>query len=104
MAFETIRAKDIENYIGKNNVKIIDIRDYREYKQGHIPTAINIPYKEFENRKSQLDHCELILYCDRGNLSLFLARDLSKEGYEVKNIYGGIRAYRGKVIQGGNIK
>jgi rhodanese-related sulfurtransferase len=101
MAFETIRAKDIENYIGKYNSQIIDIRNYKEYKKGHIPTAVNIPYKEFEYKKNQLPiNHELILYCDRGNLSLLLARDLSKEGYQVKNIYGGIRAYRGIMDQG----
>lgn len=103
MAFETIRAKDIENYIGKSNVQIIDIRDCAEYKRGHIPTSINIPYEEFENKKSQISiNSVLILYCDRGNLSLFLARDLNKEGYQVKNIYGGIRAYRGRIVQGNN--
>ncbi len=100
MAFETIRAKDIENYIGKYNVLIIDLREPNEYKKAHIPTAVNIPYMEFENKKSVLPLDRLlILYCDRGNLSLLLARELSKDGYQVKNIYGGIRAYRGRLVQ-----
>ncbi len=100
MTFETIRAKDIENYIGKYNVQIIDLREPREYRKGHISTAINIPYMDFENMKSSLPTDRLlILYCDRGNLSLLLARELSIEGYQVKNIYGGIRAYRGNLVQ-----
>ena len=41
----------------------------------------------------------MILYCERGNLSLLLARDLSNEGYMVKNIYGGLNAYRGYLEQ-----
>jgi len=100
MAFETIRAKDIVNYIGQRNVQIIDIRDQEEYEKGHIPNSINIPYEEFEYKKNQLPfNHELILYCDRGNLSLLLARDLSNEGYKVKNIYGGMHAYRGEIVQ-----
>ncbi len=100
MAFETIRAKDIENYIGKYNILIIDLREPDEYKKAHIPTAVNIPYLDFENRKSSIPSDRLlILYCDRGNLSLLLARELSNEGYQVKNIYGGIRAYRGQLVQ-----
>ena len=100
MAFETIRAKDIENYIGKYNTLIIDLREPIEYKKAHIPTAVNIPYLDFENRKSSIPSDRLlILYCDRGNLSLLLARELSNEGYQVKNIYGGIRAYRGQLVQ-----
>lgn len=98
MAFETIRAKDVVNYIGKSNVQIIDLRSRSEYKRGHIPTAVNIPYKEFDSKKSQLSlFDDIILYCDRGNLSIFLARDLEKEGYHVKNLYGGMSAYRGKL-------
>jgi rhodanese-related sulfurtransferase len=100
MAFETIRAKDIENYIGKYNILIIDLREPDEYKKAHIPTAVNIPYLDFENRKGFIPSERLlILYCDRGNLSLLLARELSNEGYQVKNIYGGIRAFRGQLAQ-----
>lgn len=98
MMFETIRPSDIEKYIGQNDIIIIDLRDDIEYKQGHIPSAINIPYEEFEYRKSQLSKYDLIiLYCHRGSISIALARDLSKEDFEVKNIYGGINAYRGKL-------
>ena len=98
LTFETIRAKDVENYIGRNNVLIIDLRESIEYNKAHIPTAINIPYIDFENREITLPLDQLlILYCDRGNLSLLLARELSNEGYQVKNIYGGIRAYRGQL-------
>jgi rhodanese-related sulfurtransferase len=98
MGFETIRAKDIENYIGQQDNVIIDIRESFEYARAHIPTAINIPYNDFDSNKNSLPFNKtLILYCDRGNLSLFLARELSKEGFQVKNIYGGIRAYRGNL-------
>ena len=100
MNFETISAKDIVNYIGKKNVKIIDLRESFEYREGHIPTAINIPYCDFEDNMNQMSfNDELILYCDRGNLSLLLARDWSKEGYQMKTIYGGMRAYRGKIVK-----
>ncbi len=100
MAFETIRAKDIENYIGKYNVLIIDLREPRDYRKAHIPTAINIPFLDFENKKNNLPSDRLlILYCDRGNLSLLLARELGNDGYQVKNIYGGLNAYRGQLVQ-----
>ncbi|WFR57925.1 rhodanese-like domain-containing protein [Anaerocolumna sp. AGMB13025] len=100
MAFETIRAKDIEYYIGQYYVLIIDLREPEEYQMGHIPTAVNIPYLDFETIKSDLPSDRLlILYCDRGNLSLLLARELSNDGYQVKNIYGGIHAYRGQLAK-----
>lgn len=100
MSFESISAKDIDRYIGRNNVQIVDLRETYEYNMGHIPYAINIPFEDFEYMKYQLPkNATIILYCQRGNVSLFLARDLSKEGYNVKSIYGGINAYRGNLVQ-----
>lgn len=100
MSFEAISAKDIDNYIGKNNVQIVDLRNEYEYKTGHIPSAINIPYEDFEYMKYQLNkEDEIILYCKRGNISLYLSRDLSKEGYQIKSMYGGINAYRGQLVR-----
>ena len=98
MPFETIRTNDIFKYIGKENVMIIDLRDREDYYKGHIPTAVNIPYDDLEENKYYLDRNNiLIFYCDRGNVSLMAARDLMKDGYNMKSLYGGIRAFRGKL-------
>lgn len=100
MNFETIRAKDIEMYIGKPDTLIVDIRDEDDYLRGHIPSAINVPYLDFDYWKRSISfQVLLILYCDRGNLSLLLARELGGEGYQVKNIYGGLNAYRGPLVR-----
>lgn len=98
MSFDTIKTNDIIKYIGIPNVIIIDLRDLKDYDKGHIPTAINIPYDDLEYKKQnlRLDHL-LIFYCDRGNVSLLAARDLMKDGYNIKSIYGGIHAYKGKL-------
>ena len=101
MSFDTIRANDITNYIGKRNVLIIDLRDREEYIAGHIPTAVNIPYEDLEEQRSGLmQYNLLVFYCDRGHISLMAARDLIKDGYNIKSLYGGIRAYRGRMERG----
>ncbi len=101
MSFETIRTNDINQYTGKTNVLIIDLRDREEFVAGHIPTAVNIPYEELEERKMDLKRYSLLIfYCDRGNISLLAARDLMKDGYNIKSLYGGLRAYHGKLDRG----
>ena len=101
MSFDTIRTNDIEKYIGKPKVLIIDLRDKYEYDEGHIPSAVNIPYIELDHYKSSLSMSYLlILYCERGNISLLAARDLMKDGYNIKSLYGGLRAYRGRLERG----
>jgi rhodanese-related sulfurtransferase len=98
MSFDTIKTNDILKYIGMPNVLIIDLRDRKDYDKGHIPTAINIPYEELESKKRYLQtNFLLIFYCDRGNISLLAIRDLMKDGYNMKSLYGGLRAYRGKL-------
>ena len=98
MPFDTIKTNDIAKYIGKVNVVIIDLRYRSEYESGHIPTAINIPYEELEERKYELQrNYLLIFYCGRGHISLMAARDLMKDGYNIKSLYGGLRAYHGKL-------
>lgn len=98
MSFDTIRTNEIVKYIGKPNVTIIDLRDRYEYDSGHIPTAVNIPYDELDSQKSNLQRNNLLIfYCDRGNISLLAARDLMKYGYNIKSLYGGLRAYHGKL-------
>lgn len=98
MSFETIRANDVINYIGHPNVIIIDLRSKEDYMKGHIPSAVNIPYDNLKDELNNLDKRKLlILYCDRGNISLMAARDLAKYGCRIKSMYGGIRAYHGRL-------
>ncbi len=98
MSFDTIRTNDIVKYIGNPNVLIIDLRDRYEYDIGHIPGALNIPYEELDRYTNQFKQGQqLIFYCDRGNISLLAARDLMKYGYNIRSLYGGIQAYRGKM-------
>jgi len=101
MSFETIKANDVVNYIGRPDVLIIDLRNKEEYLKGHIPSAVNIPYDNLKNEIFALNRKKLlILYCDRGNISLMAARDLMKYGCRIKSMYGGIRAYHGRLEKG----
>lgn len=99
MSFDTIKANDVAYYIGRPNVLIIDLRDYEDYKKGHIPSAVSIPYDKLENERHRLDKYDLLIfYCDKGHISLMAARDLIKYGYHIKSMYGGIQAYYGKLV------
>jgi len=98
MPFETIKTSDMDNYINKANTVIIDLRDRSDYIKGHIPGAINVQYEDLHERMDELPKNMLIVfYCDRGHVSLLAARDLMKNGYNIRSLYGGIHSYRGKL-------
>ncbi|WP_066715408.1 rhodanese-like domain-containing protein [Clostridium sp. Marseille-P299] len=100
MRFETVRFSEINRYLGKDNALIVDVRDQMEYKRGHLEYAINIPYEEIEANLELLYPYEtIVLYCDRGNLSLRAARNLAQKGLFTINLAGGLRAYRGNLVK-----
>ncbi|MBR6665400.1 MAG: rhodanese-like domain-containing protein [Lachnospiraceae bacterium] len=113
MSFENIRPEDIFRQRGNGSCLLLDLRDRAEYAREHIPGAICIPYEELRGNMARLKQwtaqCNrrfgrsaLILYCDRGNTSIRAARDLYNWGFNVKNVYGGISAYKGPKVKAGN--
>lgn len=97
--FETIPAKDLDLLIHKKNCFIIDLRMPDEYMERHIKGAVNIPYHRLGNCRSLPDDMELVLYCERGSVSMIAARELAEKGYHVKSVVGGIHAYRGRYLE-----
>jgi rhodanese-related sulfurtransferase len=69
-----------------HDVVIVDVRDESEFKEGHIPTAINIPVETFATR-SEVLHKEkkIVVYCNTGGRSYNAYRKLMKLAYP--NIY-----------------
>ena len=110
MSFENIRPEQLFRQRGNGSGLIIDLRNRSDYIREHIPGAICIPYEELRGNIPRLKnwtvqcnrrfgHSALILYCERGNTSLRASRDLNNLGFVVKNVYGGISAYRGPKVK-----
>ena len=67
---------------------IVDVREQKEYDEGHIPKAINIPSDSIGTEKpSQLPDTDqvILIYCRSGKKSKEVAMKLYKMGYT--NIY-----------------
>lgn len=92
---ETISPKMLDYYVGNKKAFIIDLRDSKSYAAGHIIGAVSIPYEGGRFLFRPPREKEIILYCERGSHSLMAARELAREGYRVRSVIGGIRAYRG---------
>lgn len=95
VSMDTISAEELDDYLGKKDVVIIDLREPEVYEKNHFKTAVNIPYENMESCRRFSKKKLLILYCERGAASLFAARALMKMGYRVKSVVGGIRCYQG---------
>ncbi|KIH76083.1 Rhodanese-related sulfurtransferase [Geoalkalibacter ferrihydriticus] len=81
---------------------LIDVRQPREYEQGHLPGALLIPIHELRERLAELDAAKTaITYCTAGPRSRAAAATLIQGGFHrAYNMDGGIRAWQGAVVEG----
>lgn len=95
MSFSIIPIGDLEKYMDKPGTILIDLRDEKDYEKGHIQGAKNIPYKRWQIEKETWRHLyeTVVFYCDRGNQSMYAAREMNKRGYYAISIAGGYQGY-----------
>jgi len=68
---------------GAQDLLIIDARDESEYKEGHIPTAINIPAATIASKQDVLPKDKtLVIYCNAGSRSYMAYRRLMRMEYK----------------------
>ncbi len=84
-------------YFQTHNTLFLDARLEPDYKAGHIPGALNLPFEEFERYFTKVEPLlskgkNIITYCDgtECEASLFLARLLKTKGFDhLKIFFGG---------------
>ncbi|MDO8728083.1 MAG: rhodanese-like domain-containing protein [Candidatus Methanoperedens sp.] len=82
----------------KNDVFLLDVRERREYAQGHIPGTVNIYVGDLEKRLEEVpSDMPVVAVCTTGNRSGLGASILKRHGYrEVHNLAGGMTAWKEK--------
>ena len=75
---------------------LLDVGTEEEYKEEHLPDAINIPLSELESRIGELDKSKkIIVYCRSGDRSRTASGTLVQQGFEnVYNMLGGIEEWK----------
>lgn len=97
----TISERELQKYINKKNILLIDLRDADDYMSGHLPGAVNIPFDRFREKTDLLKNAffdMIIFYCERGNLSLRMAGIFVEQGYDAVSLAGGIVTYHGRLV------
>lgn len=92
---KVINVNDIDTLIGK--IDLIDIREPYEYSSGTIKTAKNIPMGNILNdpEKYLTKDKEYYIMCQSGGRSARACDDLTRQGYNVVNVSGGMGSYAG---------
>jgi len=84
--------------LNHDNAVMIDMREDKEYREGHIVNAIHLPASRQDNYTAKLERYReqpLIVYCRSGQRSTAICNKLRKQGFEaVYNLKGGVLAWQ----------
>jgi rhodanese-related sulfurtransferase len=76
---------------------VLDVREDKEWAEGHIPHARHIPMAQLASRLAELEKFKdkpVVVSCRSGHRSASVCRTLKKHGFEnVHNLAGGIIAW-----------
>jgi len=80
-----------------NDALILDVRLEKEFKQGHIKNAINIPVGALESRMRELDKQKngpTLICCQTSSRSMLAGKTLRKHGFDkISVLSGGLNAW-----------
>ena len=93
LRFSGIRSVDpagAVKLINHENARVLDVREDKEWQQGHIPSA-----KRMDDELAGDKQAPLVVVCRSGNRSTNAALQLRKAGFEnVYNLNGGTMAWQ----------
>lgn len=90
----SVSAHEFDKEIKADSVQLLDVRTPQEYAGGHIDGALNIDVRSEDFRrmveKKLSKDSTILVYCRSGRRSMDAAEILTKLGYKVVNLKGGI--------------
>lgn len=102
-SMNALEAKKFIQEQAPEKITLLDVRQPKEYKQGHIAGAKLLPLTELSETYHQLDPQKpTIVYCAVGGRSRIAAQMLAAKGFsEVYNLSGGMKAWNSDTAFGG---
>ena len=95
--FEPVSRKELLERLRCGTATVLDVRPEDEFRQGHVPGALNIPLSQLERRLAELPvDREVVAYC-RGPwcvLSFEAVAVLRHRGYQVRRLEDGFPEWK----------
>jgi rhodanese-related sulfurtransferase len=91
--YATVGPQEAVDLLGRGGL-LLDVREPHEWQAGHAPKARHIPLGHLTRRRPELPAGRPILVvCRSGNRSRRAAALLARDGRQVANLAGGMRAW-----------
>jgi rhodanese-related sulfurtransferase len=90
-AGDSISVHQLTYQVNNANALVIDLREPKEFREGHVVDAINIPFAKIAERMAELDKARPLVLVDKiGQHSASVGRTLKQAGYQVSRLAGGM--------------
>lgn len=95
---KTVSSQMLTNLVNKEDAVVVDVRDAKEFREGHITESRNIPFSSLKDNLTQLEKFKdkpVILVCKMGQHAGAAGRILSTSGFkDVRRLSGGITTWK----------
>lgn len=96
--YTSISPLESTQMINHDDALVLDVREMKEYSEGHILNSVHIPLTNLKTRLSEIEKHKakkVIVACRSGHRSSHACANLKKDGFEqVFNLRGGVMAWQ----------
>lgn len=92
-----LSLSEVVQAINSDNAVLLDVRESKEYDQGHIANAIHIAHNQIQKSFSKLEKHrkkQIIVADAMGQHAGTVSRLLANEGFEVARVRGGMAEWK----------
>ncbi len=92
----TAPSKSAIRFRKKEDVVIIDVRESKDFKKGHVPGALNLPQEKWSTPTGLRRDTMNIVYCYAQNchMAAHAAMQFAAKGYSVMEMDGGFESWK----------
>ena len=104
-AGSSLSVHQLTHQVNNANALVVDLREPKEFREGHVVDALNSPYAKLAERMADLDKTRPLVLVDKmGQHSAAAGRTLMQAGYQVSRLNGGMSEWTASnlpVVKGG---
>lgn len=95
---KSVSPQQLTNLVNKEDALVLDVRDAKEFREGHITGSKNIAFASLKDKLGELEkHKEtpIILVCKMGQHAGAAGRMLTAAGFkDVRRLTGGVSGWK----------
>lgn len=96
---KSISSHELTRLVNDGSAMVLDVREAKDYKAGHIVDAVNIPFNAMEKRIVELDKYEgktIVIVDKMGQHAGAVGKQLAQRGFSISRLSGGMMDWQGQ--------